>query len=66
MDKFNEDFERESLKDFIYLHEEQMLLEQEYWEWFEWKNRKPANIHILDKDKLLKQDDFTTTDVLPF
>ena len=45
--KITEDWERESLKDFVYLCEQQMLLEQE----FQRVIREPAQIIVIDKDK---------------
>ena len=44
-----EDFEREFKKDFIYLQETQILMEQEV-------ERIPAKIIIVDKESILKQD----------
>jgi hypothetical protein len=57
-----EDFERESLKDSVYLLEEQMRMEQEFLEHI---NRKPAIVVIVDKDKILKQNE-SMSDLLPF
>ena len=57
-----EDFERESLKDSVYLLEEQMRMEQEVLEHI---NRKPAIVVIVDKDKILKQNE-SMSDFLPF
>lgn len=59
----NEDFEREFEKDSVYLLEEKMLMEQEYREWLS-KNRKPAKIVIVDKDKILQNEPVRY--VLPF
>ena len=59
----NEDFEREFEKDSVYLLEEKMLMEQEYKEWL-LKNRKPAKIVIVDKDKILQNE--SVRYVLPF
>lgn len=59
----NEDFEREFEKDGVYLLEEKMLMEQEYREWL-LKNRKPAKIVIVDKDKILQNEPVRY--VLPF
>lgn len=58
-----EDFEREFEKDGVYLLEEKMLMEQEYREWL-LKNRKPAKIVIVDKDKILQNE--SVRYVLPF
>lgn len=59
----NEDFEREFEKDGVYLLEEKMLMEQEYREWLS-KNRKPAKIVIVDKDKILQNE--PVRNLLPF
>lgn len=59
----NDDFEREFEKDGVYLLEEKMLMEQEYREWLS-KNRKPAKIVIVDKDKILQNE--SVRYVLPF
>ncbi len=59
----NVDFERESLKDSVYLLEERMLMEQEYREWL-LKNRKPAKIVVVDKDKILQNE--PVYNLLPF
>lgn len=48
-----EDWEREAQRDFIYLQEEIMLLKQEI---LEEMNRKPANIIVIDEDKLHKDE----------
>ena len=58
-----EDYEREFKKDSVYLLEEKMLMEQEYREWL-LKNRKPAKIVIVDKDKILQNEPVRY--VLPF
>ena len=58
-----EDYEREFEKDGVYLLEEKMLVEQEYREWLS-KNRKPAKIVIIDKDKILQNE--SVRYVLPF
>lgn len=55
--KINEDWEREALKDFIYLHEQ----EQDQIE------RQPALITIVDKDKILeKTHEHQQLNILPF
>lgn len=59
----NDDFEREFEKDSVYLLEEKMLMEQEYRDWLT-KNRKPAKIVIVDKDKILQNEPVRY--VLPF
>ncbi len=58
-----EDWERESEKDSVYLLEERMLMEQEYREWL-LKNRKPAKIVVVDKDKILQNE--PVYNLLPF
>ncbi len=50
----HQDWEHEALRDFIYLQEELMLLRQEILE--EEMIRKPANIIIIDEDKLHKNE----------
>ena len=45
--KINEDWERESLKDSIYLYEEQTLLNQQIQE--ELNKRQPAQITVVSK-----------------
>lgn len=58
--EINQDWERESLKDFVYLYEEQQLLEKEL-------QRKPAQITVVDQDKVLeKQRHGTENYTLPF
>lgn len=59
----NNDFEREFEKDSVYLLEEKMLMEQEYREWLS-KNRKPAKIVVVDKDKILNHE--SVRNLLPF
>jgi len=57
--KIKEDFERESLKDLVYLQEEIALIEQEI-------NKQPARIEVIDKDKILNRRHEHQDDVLPF
>ena len=57
--KIKEDFERESLKDLVYLQEEIALIEQEI-------NKQPARIQVIDKDKILNRRHEHQDDVLPF
>ncbi len=47
--EINQDWERESLKDVVYLWEQQMLLEQE----FQKEIRQPATIVVIDTDHIL-------------
>lgn len=56
----NEDFERESLKDFIYLQELQQEMEKEYWEWY---NRQPAQIVVINQDKIQKNEEHNISEV---
>ena len=57
-----EDWERESLKDFVYLCEQQMLLEQE----FQRAIREPAHIIVIDKDNVLDKSHEHQHNTLPF
>lgn len=59
----NEDFEREFEKDLVYLWEEQMQLEQEFWAEM---NRKPAKIVIINNIETPKENESQTTNILPF
>jgi hypothetical protein len=54
-----EDWERESLKDLVYLQEEITLLQQEV-------DKQPAMIQVIDKDKILNRRHEHQNDVLPF
>ena len=49
-----EDFERESLQDYIYLCEREKEIEQEYYEYI---NRLPGEIIVIDKRKNKKEND---------
>jgi len=60
--KINEDWERESLKDLVYLQETQYLLEEEARKEF----KQPAQIVVVDKDKILNRDHEHQTNILPF
>lgn len=62
---FSDDFERESLKDYVYLLEARMLEEQEYREWITDQNRKPAKIEIVGELPKLKTDELEYN-TLPF
>ena len=57
--KIKEDFERESLKDLVYLQEEITLMQQEV-------DKQPAMIQVIDKDKILNRRHEHQDDVLPF
>jgi len=54
-----EDFEREFKKDFIYLQEAQILMEQEF-------ERLPAKIIVVDKESILTQTYEYKSNTLPF
>ena len=60
--KINEDWERESLKDLVYLQETQQLLEQE----IQRELRQPAQIVVIDHDKMLNRKDEYKSNPLPF
>ena len=60
---FNEDFERESAKDFIYLQEEERLLMKEI---NEEENRLPAKIYILGELPSKLKEDEAECNTLPF
>jgi hypothetical protein len=49
-----EDWERVSLTDYIYLQEEAYELDQKIKEFM--NDRKPANIVVIDKDKILEHE----------
>jgi hypothetical protein len=59
-DLLQEDWEREHLKDSLYLLEEKMRIEAEYYESI---NRKPAKIVVI-KEK--KEENETKHNTLPF
>ncbi len=62
----NEDWEREADKDFVYLLEQRMLMEEEYRQWLtKERNRKPALIKVIDKDKILEHEKLKYH-ILPF
>lgn len=58
--KIQEDWERESLKDFVYLQEEQDIIKEKA------KERQPALITVIDKDKILERTYEPKTYALPF
>jgi hypothetical protein len=60
--EINQDWERESLKDFVYLCEQQMLLEQH----FQRVIREPAEIIVIDKDNVLDKLHEYKHNTLPF
>ena len=60
-----EDYEREHLKDLVYLQEDIELLRKEVQ--MEVNKRQPANIQVIDVDKMLeKQRDESKINTLPF
>lgn len=62
--KIREDFEREFLKDYVYLQEEEHELNKQIQEEMN-KLRKPAQIVIVDTDKILERDEIRHN-ILPF
>ena len=63
LEPFGDDFERESQKEFVYLYEQQQLIEQQYWEDV---NRKAAHIFVSEESKKLLDNESKTSDILPF
>jgi hypothetical protein len=59
-----EDFEREFLKDYVYLQEESYELDKQIQKEIN-KFRKPAEIFIVDTDKILERHEIRHN-VLPF
>lgn len=62
--KIKEDFEREFLKDYVYLQEEAHELDKQIQEEMN-KRRKPAQIVIVDTDKILERHEIRHN-ILPF
>ena len=60
--KIKEDWERESLKDLVYLQGTQHMLEQEV----QRELRQPAQIVVIDKDKMLNREHEHQDNTLPF
>ena len=60
--KINQDWERESLKDFVYLCETQFLLQES----LEKTLREPAQIFVIDTDKILEKRHEIEHNPLPF
>lgn len=58
-----EDWEREYLTDYIYLQEEGYALDRKIDELM--YERKPANIVVIDKDKILEHEPIKS-EILPF
>jgi hypothetical protein len=59
--KIKEDWERDYLKDLVYLQETQQILEEEFR-----RIKLPAQIVVIDKDKILEKHNEPHTNVLPF
>jgi hypothetical protein len=59
--QINEDWERESLKDLVYLQETQQILEEEFR-----RIKLPAQIVVIDKDKILNREHEHKSNPLPF
>ena len=57
----NEDWERISQQESVYLLAKQMELE---WEWWENEHRLPAKIVVIDEDKILENEPISR--ILPF
>lgn len=62
--QINEDWERESLKDFVYLYEQEQELNTKIQE--EMNKRIPAKITVIDKDKILDKQHEHQHHTLPF
>jgi hypothetical protein len=61
--QITEDWEREALKDFIYLHEEKQLISDEIHREL---HRKPAIITVVDKHNILDKQHEHHSNALPF
>ena len=62
--KINQDWERESLKDFVYLYEEQQLIREGVIK--EINKREPAKIVVIDKQNILDKQHEHQHQPLPF
>ena len=60
--QINDDWERESLKDLVYLQETQQILEEE----FRRITKLPAQIVVIDKDNILNREHEHQSNPLPF
>jgi hypothetical protein len=60
--QINEDWERESLKDLVYLQETQQILEEE----IRRITKLPAQIVVIDKDNILNREHEPQSNPLPF
>lgn len=61
----SEDFEMEFEKDSVYLLEKRLLEEEQFWKWYEYAHRKPAQITVINESKIT-QDEPEQSNVLPF
>ena len=62
--KILEDWEREYLKDFIYLHEQGQDWNEAIQK--ELNKKQPARIEVIDTDKILEKHNEPHANVLPF
>lgn len=62
----HDDFEMDSQKDLVYLLEAKAIMEKEYWDWYNSKERLPAKIEIIDESKLKEDGKAEESQVLPF
>jgi len=62
--KIIEDWEREYLKDFIYLHEQGQEWDEAIHK--ELNQKQPARIEVIDTDKILEKHNEPYANVLPF
>ena len=62
--KIIEDWEREYLKDFIYLHEQGQDWDEAIHK--ELNQKQPARIEVIDTDKILEKHNEPHANVLPF
>ncbi len=60
--EINQDWERESLKDLVYLQETQHLLEEQV----QLEIRQPAQIVVIDPHKILNRKNEHQNNILPF
>jgi len=62
-----EDFEREFDKDSVYLLEQKLLEEEQFWKWYKITHRKPAQVVVINESKLKESHEQTLNpEVLPF
>lgn len=62
--KIIEDWEREYLKDFIYLHEQGQEFKEAIQK--ELNQKQPARIEVIDTDKILEKHHEPHANILPF